>query len=170
MATQSDWDTYNTNIAGSWQLCANCGPALSGKKLFRQYNYFRQQMGLPPVLTPISNSEYAFVSAMNAQMTLHQSTQVWTYRLAWNPPTFTGGCSMKGGAAGLNPAAPLTVANNGNSSPSAGMVAFLQGLVKYLLPATLSFGNHPFTTSVCPFTDNGAPGNAVTLNGNVLVF
>jgi hypothetical protein len=59
LTNQTDWEIYAINIAGDWDLCANCEPGLSGKKLFRQYNSNRTIMGLGLATTPVDNTEYA---------------------------------------------------------------------------------------------------------------
>ena len=59
LPNQADWTTYAANITGEWSLCANCDPGASGKKLFRQYNFNRFQLGLPITTTPVSNVEFA---------------------------------------------------------------------------------------------------------------
>jgi hypothetical protein len=64
IATQADWVTYAANIAGEWDLCANCSPDASGKKLFRQYNFNRTLRGLPIVNTPVDNTEYAVPASL----------------------------------------------------------------------------------------------------------
>lgn len=58
MSSKAEWETYAANIDGLWQLCANCQPDSSAKKLFRQYNYNRTILGLPIALSPIDNTEW----------------------------------------------------------------------------------------------------------------
>lgn len=47
LPNQADWEAAAVTFRGFWNLCANCAPDLAGKKLFRQYNYWRRQLGLP---------------------------------------------------------------------------------------------------------------------------
>lgn len=52
LADKTPWIAYAAAIAGEWALCANCAPAASPKKLFRQYNFNRALQGLPSVIAP----------------------------------------------------------------------------------------------------------------------
>lgn len=58
-STQTAWNNYAANIDGDWQLCANCAPSSIGKKLFRQYNFYRALLGLPAVNEPLDDTEFA---------------------------------------------------------------------------------------------------------------
>ena len=70
LANKAPWLTYAANIAGSWQLCANCEPGSSGKKLYRQYNFNRSLLGLSPVSAPISLSESSDIHFVNLAIVL----------------------------------------------------------------------------------------------------
>jgi hypothetical protein len=59
----SPWDDMAATLEGLWQLCANCQPESSGKKIHRQYNYNRLNAGLPYSDTPpstITAVDYTF--------------------------------------------------------------------------------------------------------------
>jgi hypothetical protein len=47
-ADKPAWAAYAADIAGSWQLCANCEVALAAKKLYRQANLYALVLSLPP--------------------------------------------------------------------------------------------------------------------------
>jgi hypothetical protein len=53
LPNKTPWVDYALTITGDWQLCANCQPESSGKKLFRQYNFNRTLLNLPVVNAPI---------------------------------------------------------------------------------------------------------------------
>lgn len=55
---KSPWITYALNINGEWGLCATCQPDFGAKKLYRQYNFNRQILGLASVDAPIDNTEF----------------------------------------------------------------------------------------------------------------
>lgn len=50
---KSDWINYAANISGQWEVCADCSVATTGKKLHRQYNFWRQVLGLPYAAVPV---------------------------------------------------------------------------------------------------------------------
>lgn len=62
---QTPWVTYAENIADQWQLCASCAPMSSGKKLFRQYNFNRQSIGLSVVDVPVDDEEFCEVDEIH---------------------------------------------------------------------------------------------------------
>lgn len=62
---KSPWVTYAANIAGDWDLCANCQPDDGAKKLYRQYNFNRTLLGLTNTAAPVDNSEF-YSDALNA--------------------------------------------------------------------------------------------------------
>lgn len=47
LPNKADWETAAAAYAGSWSLCANCNVPLSGKKLFRQVNFWKQIASFP---------------------------------------------------------------------------------------------------------------------------
>jgi len=67
---QAPWFTYAAAIADHWQLCANCNPASTGKKLFRQYNFNRHIIGLPPVAAPASYSETSDIAYIEMSLVI----------------------------------------------------------------------------------------------------
>jgi hypothetical protein len=71
MSTQAEWNAYAERIAGFWNLCANCAPDQSGKKLFRQYNFNRLLAGLDVVESPIDATEFCFTQ--NWRFDIHLS-------------------------------------------------------------------------------------------------
>jgi len=53
------WESLALDFAGDWDLCANCTPEAGGKKLFRQINFNRLQLGLPILLVPDGSTDTA---------------------------------------------------------------------------------------------------------------
>lgn len=47
LGNQAEWNAFAAANTDQWSLCANCEPDKSGKKLFRQVNFNRSQVGLP---------------------------------------------------------------------------------------------------------------------------
>ena len=146
MSTQAEWDVYADNITDGWDLCANCTRDATGKKLFRQYNFYRTLLGLPIVLSPIDNTEFQSPSGMF---------------LEWVPPNpgpemilmtpgawshFGWGFYQCGQALG-NPRVRVTQTDDTQQ--------LLPSAPGYqLLLATLPAGG----LLACTCTDNGAPG------------
>jgi hypothetical protein len=62
LTNKSAWEDFAAEIAGQWQLCANCMPDAAGKKLYRQVTFNRQLLGLPftsdPSTLSVPQDEY----------------------------------------------------------------------------------------------------------------
>ena len=71
LPNQSAWNTLASASADLWQLCANCTPAASGKKLFRQVNFNRFVLGLGNITDPSSLGAPPAVAAGAADIELN---------------------------------------------------------------------------------------------------
>lgn len=157
LRNQIDWVTYAGNITGEWQLCANCQPDSSGKKLYRQYNFNRSASGLPEISTPVSNTAYS------APM---------TFQVTWNYPGIGTGDNIDFSiTAHPHPQWIQTQLGIGSTNP----VFFFDGSTTgVFFPGSPQYdyfvGNwvkrfgHPsagfaeFTFQTCVWDANGAPG------------
>lgn len=52
LPNQAAWVAYALAMTGQWDLCANCQPDASAKKIFRQLNFWRQVVQLATVTVP----------------------------------------------------------------------------------------------------------------------
>lgn len=151
LPNQADWISYAAAINGEWQLCANCQPESTGKKLFRQYNFNRFLIGLPLVTVPVDATEFAAVTVFTMNWLPFAPGQ--PISLSADPATTQALYFVVPVNQQLaNPAVPV---------PIPGATTIGAGDVGYAALLTIP----PFTTvQVCVFTTNGAPGLQMGLN------
>lgn len=70
---KTPWLEYAENITAEWQLCANCQPDYGAKKLYRQYNFYRESIGLIVVDAPVDNTEFAATNSVQGLLFLDGS-------------------------------------------------------------------------------------------------
>jgi hypothetical protein len=159
MSSKAEWITYATNIAGEWALCANCQPDSSGKKLYRQYNYWRQIMSIARADSPIDNTEYAtdgYLEFWYIDPDGVNPQNVYIF------DTYEIGQDFICANIGLSTANPIweydsSVTNTHLYSGPA--FDFVQKVVTTLGQDPGVGGEYPFGCNCCLFTANGAPGN-----------
>lgn len=59
------WEAFALAGVLGWSLCANCEPDKTGKKLFRQINFNRTQLGLAWIFDPALLGPFCDVTAVN---------------------------------------------------------------------------------------------------------
>lgn len=72
LTNQPDWVTWAVEMEGYWDLCANCAPEASGKKIFRQLNFNRSVLGLPALTTPPAFAPPAGLGDLEVNWASHQ--------------------------------------------------------------------------------------------------
>lgn len=159
LPNQADWIIYAGNISGEWQLCANCAPGPSGKKLFRQYNFNRIALGLAQVTVPIDNTESAGSGPTEIHLTPNGGPPNFLFRYIW--PSAMDGLTViaqQGQQAG-NPQYTLIAADNGQFVFAGPTWDFIQQVIAGVEnPANPDFGSP--VQHGCWFTANGAPGDS----------
>jgi len=58
LPNKAAWMTYAGLMSGHWSLCANCQPDFGAKKLFRQINFNRLQLGLALQTVPPGSASF----------------------------------------------------------------------------------------------------------------
>jgi len=152
LSNQADWISYAVAIAGDWDLCANCNPGSSGKKLFRQYNFNRELLGLAWVTAPIDPTEAAHASFVEVHLS-DSLNEVVVFGLGSLPDTWY---IFQFGNLLNNPALLIP-------APGTGLVAS-PGSPWY--DETAPFFSPTGTTTfwpACTSADSGAPGLRVTV-------
>lgn len=160
LSNKAEWVTYAANIDGHWNTCANCALEATGKKLFRQYNYNRNLIGLAPVTVPLDDTEY---------------TDSFLHNVVWAPDGMPAFVQLFGGGGGLAYGDILCVANLGLSLANpigsftiADIVStivisgpFFEWVVKImtLFPTELDGPGESF--DICFFKSSGAPGQRI---------
>lgn len=161
MSTKQEWIDYNANIAGQWDLCANCEPGKGGKKLFRQYNFNRTLSGLAVVTSPIDNHEVKTSAITAFNFAAASSPQFAEFGGSTATMTPTWVCAQVG-AVMSNPLKRFTAFPNGThflaGSPE---FEWLLGVwQRYGIPT--ASGSNLTQIPMCVWSDNGAPGRRFT--------
>lgn len=158
----SAWVTYATNIAGNWQLCANCQPDAAAKKLYRQYNFNRFLLGLTRADVPIDNTEFCENRFGNVEQN-YQAVPPWVNMNVDPTLGFPFYAVANVGLALLNPLGEITAAAGaGNVNAPSPEYSFADA-VTTALGLAASPGSHSGNAVTCFFMPSGAPG----LNSNV---
>jgi hypothetical protein len=164
LADQTPWVTYAANIAGEWQLCANCSPESSGKKLYRQYNFNRQLLGLATVISPIDDTEYAQPTEMDATFNNSASSPPQDVISRWLPPTNDPWVVAQVGQIGANPMYHMDEADNDVHRTAGPIFDFYLSICKALAllgpPGTVKTA----VFNCCTMMPSGAPGLQVQLD------
>jgi hypothetical protein len=163
LPNQADWITYAANIAGNWQLCANCQPDASGKKLFRQYNYNRAILGLPIVTVPIDATAFAEVTFITAEYVVPPISPLPAVDLNWSGSGDFIVLLAQQGAVMANPRLTLDPAFNGVGTIAAPPFAWVESCVKFLIGLPPPPGSYPIFQQCCIFNLDGAPGRKLFL-------
>jgi hypothetical protein len=154
---KTPWVTYATKIAGEWSLCANCQPDSGAKKLFRQYNFNRQLIGLPVASAPVDDTEVCDAIVSNGNWYPNALPTAMSVIDAFSSkPSFYVVATI--GQALANPFIIFLTADSGVVQPVPNLYsAWLQEVMTALGifgSATSTVGN----AAVCVFTASGAPG------------
>jgi hypothetical protein len=146
LADKTPWVTYAATINGEWQLCANCQPESSGKKLFRQYNFNRQSIGLSVATVPVDGTEFCHSGGTGWRLysTLPLGQFFSTTDYVQVPGAW---CMMQVGSTWTNPVLFLT------PTPISNVYAHGTPVFDFLITQTIGT-----TIDACVFTPNGAPG------------
>jgi hypothetical protein len=144
---QEIWDAYSGNISPEWNLCANCQPDQSGKKLFRQYNFNRRLIGLPTVELPIDDTERCLTSDGSSHLFSSGvlEVQINTDAMVNSYLVFQAGDIMS------NPVLYVDNVNFVFVDPALPVYQYLAGQI----PGTVLFA--------CTFNEDGAPGKTVEI-------
>lgn len=158
MATKTDWITYAANIAGDWSLCANCQPDTAAKKLFRQYQFYRLQLGLAVALTPVDDTEVA--QLVPSFFTYHVNGLAGEYAV-WGaafPPSVDVHLIAQLGMIQSNPQVLLTPTDANVVLTIGAVFDWIKLCATTLLAQPPPGGAEVASMMVCPFNGTGAPG------------
>jgi hypothetical protein len=157
LADKAPWVAYATNIVGEWSLCANCMPDGGAKKLFRQYNFNRELIGLPVVIAPVDDTEVCDASMQDVQWVLETGTTFeTTIAVLTSEASFYIVASL--GKALANP----VIAFNGSDAGVSLTVPNIYSAWVQAVMTSLGFFGQPGelfgTVPMCVFNVSGAPG------------
>lgn len=152
MATQTQWDAAGSALAGLWDLCANCQPGSTGKKLYRQMTFNLAILGVTTPPIPPIPAQVPVLSTISAQVTLSHSAPMVELVLTWTPTNATCVILANGGNAMANPFIFISPGQNGAVQINTAAVNFANG-IKASKPSV----------KVCIFTPAGCPGKSLTM-------
>lgn len=165
---QAAWVNYATTIAGDWDLCANCNPGASGKKLFRQYNFNRVLVGAPTVTTPIDPTASAGTLAGYVEIILDTSSgnyivtnfEFTPAEVVWVTASLNQGMA--------NPLAPVDPSQYGLPQGSGQLYDFALAMANATGVFPPPGQGRTALIECCTFDSNGAPGLKQTVELHVL--
>jgi hypothetical protein len=161
------WTIYASNIVGDWDLCANCEPGPSGKKLYRQVNYNRALLGLAQLTLPIDDEEYAegdqiYLTYQNYPGPGYPLAGIVTFYAVLPIVVFA-----QVGRANANPLLELTSANTGIDLFSGPAFDWVQQVCTDTVGLTPAGGYAAQDIKGCICTPDGAPGHQQTISVGV---
>lgn len=166
MSTQLEWENYAVDIAGEWDLCANCEPALAGKKLFRQLNFNRVLIGLPIVLSPPNPGAFSIAALLTFDFNNLVPLPYCTVDANLDP-TLVGFSAVQMGKVLGNPSTTFNLVDiTGFKFPGDKMYDFGVILASQL-GLWAAVGDNSKTVSCCNSDDDGTPGRKSMLTVRV---
>lgn len=163
LPNQETWNEYAGDVAGAWQLCANCAPESTGKKVFRQINFNRQLIGLSPLTTPPGSPQRWTALAMSAKMTVKLSTHVREATLGWASWPRPGWVVSQCGNVQSNPFYQLNLAERGGVLKTGPGYQWCEDMVDQLGLDVSTVGGQTMAISGCTFDDAGNPSNKILI-------
>lgn len=162
LTNQADWDAYNANISGNWVLCANCVLPNTGKKLYRQYNFYRMILGLPQESTPLDYFDTADGDLTIVQWEHDDLGTTDRISVEASPSTggFVGVYQLGAGLGNVLINWPLPCA--GDYAPGSAIYETAQPMIKAVVPDPGPGGTTSIEVEVCCCSPTGGPGNKAT--------
>ena len=163
------WINYAANIAGEWQLCANCLVDLAGKKLFRQYNFNRQILSLSLVNAPIDDTATGSISQLLLSWVTNYAPGINAAHVAFLVADADKTAIAQIGLQMGNPAYKLNVADFGSYHTAGKLFDFVEQLAIFLNYQTLAPGFYDFTVFACTTDADGAPGLQLPMEVSIVI-
>lgn len=171
LPNQSDWNDYAANIAGNWQLCANCAPESSGKKLFRQYNYSRIIAKLPLITVPTDNTAYAASLVTGIIWDINYPAQPDRMLVSILPPGIRQRMTYQVGRLNSNPTYFWQGTESGFHTSGSSFYAFFSTLYLAVTSLPPLHSSKSIQVPGCVADEHGAPGlkttTAITVQNDI---
>jgi hypothetical protein len=160
---KSGWETLAGNIAGEWQLCANCMPDSAAKKLFRQYNFNRARVGKPTLINPVDDTAFALSAEMDIVIFLTQSTGAYMAQIGWTDVDGSDAEEstifiIQWGMTLSNPARLVLLSEASAPQTTGPLLDWLLMLGAHYGPMPALGGNDTNFFNACVANSDGAPG------------
>jgi hypothetical protein len=170
LPNEADWELYAANIENEWSLCANCRGDGSGKKLFRQFNFYRSLLGLGTITVPLDNEAIGPSGNCDA-------SGIYTPLGGWVFPS--GQFVVYGAPATMIAQVGLTLRNPlvtgitdeiGPFIPGTQEYSFWLAVVEAYWPTLPAEGMYSMTSTVCICDSLGTPGVSGPLGIDITVY